>query len=283
MARTRTVAKAAAETVKPTAKGVSKTKSKTKIAPTTTKKPPPSKKATTSKPKPDTKAGQTPAKNPPNIGRPRKRKNEEVEPSAKAKARKVEKHSTATGATRPAPRKARSKAVPASTKTPTAINERPKQTLKVYVFGSNQQGELGLGEGASAQDVKRPRLNPNLDPAKVGVVQVSAGGMHTAALTKDNTILTWGVNDLGALGRDTEWSGGLRDIGSEDSDEDEGTLNPKEATPMSVDFKGLKTVPVFVQVAAGDNATFALTEDGEVYGWGTFKVRKRSRFDHIEC
>jgi regulator of chromosome condensation len=29
---------------------------------------------------------------------------------------------------------------------------------------------------------------------------------------------------------------------------------------------------VFAQLAAGDNSTFALTEDGLVYGWGTFRV-----------
>ena len=37
----------------------------------------------------------------------------------------------------------------------------------------------------------------------MGVVQIDAGGMHVVALTRDNKILTWGVNDQGALGRDT--------------------------------------------------------------------------------
>lgn len=47
------------------------------------------------------------------------------------------------------------------------------------------------------------------DAEKVGVVQLSAGGMHVAALTFDGKVLTWGVNDNYALGRDTPWEGGL--------------------------------------------------------------------------
>ena len=220
------------------------------------------------------KSTSAPSKNPPNTSRPRKRKlEEETEATSAVKAPKINGASKTKKAT--APRKTRTAKSPKPSAT---LHQRPTQPLKVYVFGSNQQGELGLGEGASAQDVKRPRLNPNLDPSTIGVVQVSAGGMHTAALTQDGKILTWGVNDLGALGRNTDWSGGLRDISEEnseeDSDSDEGALNPKESSPTAVDVSSLKTVPVFVQVAAGDNATFALTDQGEVYGWGTFKVSR---------
>lgn len=108
---------------------------------------------------------------------------------------------------------------------------------------------------------------------------MATGGMHCVALTNDNKILTWGVNDHGALGRDTEWSGGWVDMegkGSRDQDQDsdsENELNPKESTPIAIDNSCFPTDTVFTQVAAGDNATFALTDQGLVYGWGTFKVR----------
>lgn len=135
-------------------------------------------------------------------------------------------------------------------------------------------GELGLGNTKKppSTDVKRPRLNPHLDPAKVGVVQVVAGGMHTMVLTHDNKILTWGVNDQGALGRDTAWAGNLKDMDakSEDSDSDDenGTndLNPKEATPGEVDWAGVEIAPGtrFTQMAAGDSCSFVLTDDGRV-------------------
>jgi alpha-tubulin suppressor-like RCC1 family protein len=34
-------------------------------------------------------------------------------------------------------------------------------------------------------------------------LQVAAGGMHTVALADDGTVWSWGVNDEGALGRQT--------------------------------------------------------------------------------
>jgi alpha-tubulin suppressor-like RCC1 family protein len=177
-----------------------------------------------------------------------------------------------------------------------ALNETPSQRLDVYVFGSGESGELGLGHlkrnGKPPTNVKRPRLNDLLDAKTVGVVQLDVGGMRksqfpdssyvglgsfiscrisksnhlrrfldlgiiqvlslrvrtnderdsrrlqmrttfavfreivqhfiinlekktnprfwildTVALTHDNKIITWGVNDQGALGRDTTVSG----------------------------------------------------------------------------
>lgn len=161
------------------------------------------------------------------------------------------------------------------------VNSAPTQILDVYVFGEGSSGELGLGSkrvnNKKPIDVKRPRLNDNLSAAKVGVVQVSCGGMHVAALTHDNKILTWGVNDQGALGRDTTWDGGLRDMDEdEDSDSDEDNnddtgMNPLESTPGAISDKHFAPGTKFVQVVASDSATFALTEDGRVYGWGTFR------------
>ena len=147
----------------------------------------------------------------------------------------------------------------------------------MYVFGDGSSGgELGLGSGKGQSEVRRPRLNPHLAADTVGVVQVACGGMHTACLTHDNKILTWGVNDQGALGRDTNWDGGLRDVtedgGSDSDSEADGELNPHESTPGAVDFSELSDIPKFTQVACTDSATFALTEAGDVYGWGTFRV-----------
>ena len=158
------------------------------------------------------------------------------------------------------------------------INTAPTQRLNVYVFGEGTAGELGLGTSKKSIDVKRPRLNPNLAADKVGVVQVAAGGMHVVALTHDNKILTWGVNDSGALGRDTDWDGGLRDMDqaeasdSEDEDDDNG-LNPKESVPGEVDWSQTELAEGtrFTEVAAGDSCSLVLTDDGRVYGWGTFR------------
>jgi regulator of chromosome condensation len=134
--------------------------------------------------------------------------------------------------------------------------------LYVYVFGTGEGGELGLGTQTRGKNrpelAPKPRPNPYLNSEENPVVQISVGGMHSAALTAHGDVLTWGVNDSKALGRDTEWDG----------DED---LNPQESTPQPV--QGLEEVGVITQVAVSDNATFVLNEAGLVFGWGSFFVR----------
>jgi len=161
------------------------------------------------------------------------------------------------------------------THTPTPLlNAAPTTRLEVFVFGDGSGGQLGLGN-KDALDVQRPRPNHNLDPKSVEVVSLAAGGMHAAALTYDNRLLTWGVNDNYALGRDTAWDGGMREINGEsdsDSEASESDLNPRESNPTAIPADKFPVGTKFVQVAAGDNATFALTDTGLVYGWGTFRV-----------
>lgn len=165
---------------------------------------------------------------------------------------------------------------PRAPKPKVIINEAPKTRLNVFVCGEGSSGELGLGTAKNVIDVKRPRLNQLLAADKVGVVQIAVGGMHCVALTHDNQIFTWGVNDQGALGRDTAWEGGYKDIddnSDSDSDDEDSGLNPRESTPTAIPASAFPEGTVFVQVAAADSSSFALTDDGQVYGWGTFRVR----------
>lgn len=150
------------------------------------------------------------------------------------------------------------------------INERPSDILNVFVFGENSSGELGLGDKGNVIDVKRPRLNPLLKDKKV--VAIAAGGMHQVFLTADGKILTCGVNDQGALGRDTSGAEKLRDVDASDSEDDDNGLNALEATPLEVDLKDVPEGTVFTSLAAGDSVTFAVTDEGLVYGCGTFRV-----------
>jgi regulator of chromosome condensation len=212
----------------------------------------------------------------------KKRKAEEdvehEEPKANSsKRRKGDDESISKTETAPRPHTAAAKK-PKIVKPRAVINHSPTQRLDIYVSGEGSQGELGLGAGKGSVNALKPRLNPNLSAADVGVVQLAAGGMHCAALTHDNKILTWGVNDEGALGRDTQWDGGLVDVDDNKSDDSSNDveLNPREATPTAVEFTNLPEGTIFTQVTVGDSTTFALTDEGQVYGWGTFRVSSTS-------
>ncbi|KAF4998176.1 hypothetical protein FDECE_11853 [Fusarium decemcellulare] len=160
----------------------------------------------------------------------------------------------------------KAKASPKKPKTATSPPASLNQPLSVFAVGNGENGELGLGPNQT--ETHRPLINPLL--SKFQVIQLSCGGMHTVALTTDGKIVTWGVNDNYALGRNTGWDGGLRDIDA-DSGEEDGELNPRESTPMAIPASAFPEGTRFIQVAAGDSCTFALTDDGYVYGWGCFR------------
>lgn len=175
-----------------------------------------------------------------------------------------------------------------------AINARPKDRLTIMVCGDGDFGQFGMGSAPfpgckNPKKTGRLRLNDAfLGPEKVGVVSIAVGGQHCAAITHDNKILTWGVNDKGALGRDTKWEEPLKDAdndevdmnsdsesdASDDSDDGPKGGNPFESTPTAVDSKYFTKGTVFTGVACSDSATFAVTQDGKVYGWGMFRNEK---------
>lgn len=202
------------------------------------------------------------------------RKRGAPEDDAKPPAKRVK--ATASKASKMPPTKARRGRPPAA---PTPSSQPvqhavPTTRLEVFVFGEGSAGELGLGT-KNATNVTTPRLNPNLDAKSVGVVALASGGMHAAAITHDNKLLTWGVNDNGALGRDTAWEGGMRDVDAaddSDSDASDSDLNPRESTPTAIPADKFPAGTKFVQLAASDSATWVLTEEGLVYGWGAFRV-----------
>ncbi|KAK2616220.1 hypothetical protein QQS21_000852 [Conoideocrella luteorostrata] len=176
--------------------------------------------------------------------------------------------------------KTAAKKVEKSAKEPALLNSASTEPVAVFSFGSGECGELGLGPKRTTALV--PKFNAALDPngaSKHHVVQLACGGMHTIVLTADNKILTWGVNDEGALGRDTTWEGTMKDLDgtASDSEEEDGELNPHECEPKEVPSKHFPKGTVFTQVAAGDSCSFVLTATGNVYGWGAFRNNKGGR------
>ncbi|KAF9182859.1 hypothetical protein BGZ51_004374 [Haplosporangium sp. Z 767] len=124
---------------------------------------------------------------------------------------------------------------------PIPIPTRPTTSGRVYVFGTGDCAQLGLGEDILSR--KKPANLAALNDEEI--VDISAGGLHNMALSSEGKLWSWGVNDQKTLGR----SG------------DEYTALPVE---------GLDHVKI-VRVACSDSLTVALTEEGAVYTWGTFR------------
>lgn len=72
------------------------------------------------------------------------------------------------------------------------INEAPTQVLDLFVWGTGNHDELGLGSTRTyCRECKEPRRNFNMSGSGPGIVHIAAGSFHGAGLTKDNRILTW--------------------------------------------------------------------------------------------
>lgn len=119
----------------------------------------------------------------------------------------------------------------------------PQKSGHLLVCGQNDVGQLGL----NPDDVME-KTRPALVAEVADVVNVKAGGMHSLCLTKFGEIWSFGCNDEGALGRDTEEEG-------------------SETKPKKIEMAGK-----VVKISAGDSHSACLLEDGRVFAWGSFRV-----------
>ncbi|CAL8329977.1 unnamed protein product [Merluccius merluccius] len=114
---------------------------------------------------------------------------------------------------------------------------------KVLTWGSNARGQLGLTlPDSSVVDVQSPTPVAALSGAPL--VQVTAGGSHSFALSVSGTVFGWGQNDVGQLG--------LGDT-------------TDRATPVTVECLHLKKT---VAVSCGERHTAVLTKGGVVFTFG---------------
>ena len=111
-------------------------------------------------------------------------------------------------------------------------------TGQVYSWGEGSYGRLGHGDTIS---IKSPKLVEALKD--VVVVQVSSGARHSAAVTEDGVLYTWGSGTDGKLGHGNT----------------ESAYTPKV----------LSAVSKAVWVACASSHTLAIAEGGsKVYSWG---------------
>lgn len=136
-----------------------------------------------------------------------------------------------------------------------ALNE----TRTAFCWGSNSMGQLGNGRRAD-NDPHGSGGARVLRPEKVVGNHIwrhiSAGEMHTCALTTDGEAYCWGYGQSGELGRDTVMtycSGPL----------------PQTNEPCSVDRPvRVETDVRFRTISAGMRLTCGISRDDDVYCWG---------------
>ncbi|KAJ0407019.1 hypothetical protein ATCC90586_004813 [Pythium insidiosum] len=121
---------------------------------------------------------------------------------------------------------------------------------KALTFGSGDCGQLGHGvEEDDDLMVKFPRPVALLE--KLSIARVSCGGLHSAAVTRDGAVYTWGCNDDGALGRSGE-----------------------ENLPAPVEGFGRDAPHKALVVVGGDSHTAVVTTEGRVFTWGGYKDKE---------
>jgi alpha-tubulin suppressor-like RCC1 family protein len=157
---------------------------------------------------------------------------------------------------------------------------------KVEAWGHNMGGELGVATPAECQKINEcelSRKHPIEDPTEAtwkcfvetgwelcskiprpvegvggtgeleGVKEIAAGGEATYALLEgEGEVLSWGSASGGALGQEQEWE-----------------KTPNFRMPAPVMINATERLKHVVAISAGHRNGLALTESGQVYGWGS--------------
>ncbi|KAK3242768.1 hypothetical protein CYMTET_47552 [Cymbomonas tetramitiformis] len=113
----------------------------------------------------------------------------------------------------------------------------------IFTWGSNTRGQLGIGK-----QVVRQTTPVHIQGAITGIkfVWVATGGFHTLAASRSGEVYCWGSNDYGQLG--------LGDL-------------EERPTPHAILHKFTRSK--ITRVAAGGRHSVALTEQGDIFTWGS--------------
>ncbi|GLB34025.1 putative RCC1 domain-containing protein [Lyophyllum shimeji] len=161
---------------------------------------------------------------------------------------------------------------------PLPVPPEPKRPgLQLFAWGAGNFGQFGMGPDILGE-LDKPKKNLWVEEqiqegtfggVGAGIESVAAGGLHTLFIDEAGTVWTCGVNDDAALGRitqnvpDPENPGSFLDV-------DELTSIPHPLKSLvGQDFRA-------VQVASGDSICAALSKDGDLRVWGSFRGHEGS-------
>ncbi len=118
-----------------------------------------------------------------------------------------------------------------------------EETNTVYAAGENVLGQLG--QGVEGFDVPAPLPIALPEDFSGNIVSVSAGLIHGSFLTEDGDVYTWGFGNSGRLG-----------------------LGDEENQLVATKIEGALDEEYVEAINHGNGVSFAITEDGTLYGWG---------------
>lgn len=135
----------------------------------------------------------------------------------------------------------------------------------VWTFGQRSLGRLGNGSVASGNITLPVRVEISAGIPLGNIQMVAAGSAHTLALDVNGGVWAWGYNGFGAVGNTP--------IGGTPADAPYAVkvLNPDGSGQLGIPDSPNDPRRVVWIAAGGDgtnNTSFAIAQDGKVYGWG---------------
>ena len=119
---------------------------------------------------------------------------------------------------------------------------------QVYTWGDNSEGQLGNNSIAGQPTAVNITARLLSIPGGGRLAAVSAGALHSAALTTTGNVIVWGDNSYGQLGR--------------------GNTTTSYVPRQVFTFPAIVDGAPISSIVAGDYSTFVTTTTGGVYGTG---------------
>ncbi|MBS0659772.1 MAG: hypothetical protein JSR82_16145 [Verrucomicrobia bacterium] len=126
-------------------------------------------------------------------------------------------------------------------------NDLVLQWAGTVATGWGWNGFSQLGDGTTTDRLTPVAVSADGVLAGKTVVALAAGNLHSLALCSDGTLASWGRNNYGQLGDNS---------------------NTSRLAPVAVSTSGVLAGKTVIAIANGDSHSIALCSDGTLVGWG---------------